>query len=97
VARVEAPSRDEEELSGPIESCPEGASIAGAAPPKGLQLWCELPGGVRHGKYMRWYPNGKQAEIGEFRQGKKNGRWIEYYEAGGERDRTEWRRGVKSW
>ncbi|MGQ0504495.1 MAG: protein kinase domain-containing protein [Myxococcaceae bacterium] len=81
----------------PIESCPEGAKLMGAAPPRGTELFCSLSGNQRHGKYMRWYANGQKAEVGEYRQGRKNGRWIEYYEGGGERDRSEWRRGVKGW
>jgi serine/threonine protein kinase len=82
---------------GPISSCPEGASLAGKAPPAGNALWCQLPSGVKHGKYLRWYANGKRAEIGEFVNGKKNGRWLEFYEDGSEREKTEWRRGVKTW
>jgi hypothetical protein len=82
---------------GPISSCPEGASLAGAAPPAGSALWCQLPSGSRHGHYLRWYPSGKRAEEGEFLNGKKNGRWTEFYEDGSERERTLWRRGVKTW
>jgi hypothetical protein len=77
--------------------CPEGASVTGGEPPAAFAKWCELPGGVKHGKIVRWYPNGHRAEEGEFKNGKKNGRWIEYYESGGERERSEWRKGVKSW
>ncbi len=82
---------------GPISSCPEGASLSGAAPPAGLALWCQLSSGVKHGKYLRWHANGKRAESGEYLHGKKNGRWLEFYEDGSEREKTEWRRGVKSW
>lgn len=69
----------------------------GKAPPAGNALWCRLPSGVKHGKYLRWYANGKRAEIGEYVNGKKNGRWLEFYEDGSEREKTEWRRGVKTW
>lgn len=82
---------------GPISRCPEGASLAGKAPPAGNALWCQLPSGVKHGKYLRWYANGKRAEIGEYVNGRKNGRWLEFYEDGSEREKTEWRRGVKTW
>jgi serine/threonine-protein kinase len=82
---------------GPIASCPEGASLAGAAPPAGTSLWCQIPSGVKHGKYLRWYANGVRAETGDFVNGKKNGRWLEFYADGSEREKTEWRRGVKTW
>jgi hypothetical protein len=84
-------------LDGPISSCPEGASLAGAPPPSGTALWCQLPSGARHGRYLRFFSSGKRAEEGEFLNGKKNGRWTEFYEDGSPRERTLWRRGVKTW
>jgi hypothetical protein len=84
-------------LDGPISSCPEGASLAGAVPPAGTALWCQLPSGARHGRYLRFFSSGKPAEEGEFLNGKKNGRWTEFYEDGSPRERTLWRRGVKTW
>lgn len=82
---------------GPISSCPEGASLAGAAPPGGTALWCQLASGAKHGAYVRWFATGQRAETGEYMNGKRNGRWVEFYQDGSERERTQWRRGVKTW
>jgi len=82
---------------GPISSCPEGASLAGAAPPGGTALWCQLASGTKHGAFVRWFATGQRAETGEYMNGKRNGRWVEYYQDGSERERTQWRRGVKTW
>lgn len=94
-----APTDEPKERSydGPISSCPEGASLAGAEPPAGTSLYCQLASGAKHGKYLRWYANGQRAETGEYMNGKKNGRWVEFYEDGSEREKTQWRRGVKTW
>ena len=97
-AAAAAPDEPKEGVyDGPISSCPGGASLAGAAPPAGTSLYCQLASGAKHGKYLRWYANGQRAEAGEYMNGKKNGRWVEFYEDGSEREKTQWRRGVKTW
>jgi hypothetical protein len=97
VAAPQPSEAKEQTYDGPISSCPEGATLAGAAPPAGTALYCQLASGAKHGKYLRWFGNGQRAEAGEYMNGKKNGRWVEFYEDGSEREKTQWRRGVKTW
>ncbi len=92
-----APAHAVPARAAPSLDCPAGTHVAGAAPPRGLKLWCETERGVMQGKFVRYFADGAKAEEGEFRDGKKHGRWTEYYEVGGERERTEWRKGVKAW
>jgi len=40
-------------------SCPEGSSLVGDIPPRGLEQWCEQDG-ERHGPYRRWHPTKTQ-------------------------------------
>ena len=62
--------------------CPEGAVVAGNAPPAGDQQRCELPGGIRHGKSRAWYPNGRLRYETEWRQGKRHGDFTFWHENG---------------
>ncbi|MBL8955167.1 MAG: serine/threonine protein kinase [Myxococcaceae bacterium] len=73
--------------------CPEEAHLVRGST---HELWCEA-NGEREGPYLRLWPNGRKAIVGEYRRGKKHGRWLELYEGGGERSRVEWRRGVQMW
>lgn len=71
----------------PVEAeCPEGAEIAGSAPPSGGERYCRklLPDGrvVRHGWYTAWYRNGGKAVEGEYRDGERTGQWLRFWEDG---------------
>lgn len=37
---------------------------------------------VKDGPYVEWYPSGKPALTGEYKDGKKTGKWIEWEESG---------------
>jgi hypothetical protein len=52
--------------------CPPGTERRGAAPPDGLEAWCER-GGSREGPSLRWHENGERAEALVWRGGKRNG------------------------
>ena len=54
------------------QPCPKGATLKGAYPPKGDELWCELDG-KRHGDYTRWHDTRKVAEHVSYRFGKQEG------------------------
>jgi hypothetical protein len=74
--------------------CPEGASVAGAAPPGGDLQRCELPGGVRHGKSRAWFDNGRPRYETEWSQGKKHGKFTLWHPNGHKRAEGEDRHGV---
>ena len=57
------------------QPCPDGASLMGAAPPKGIQVWCALVDGSRHGRSWWWYDTGEKRYAGQFVQGKAHGWW----------------------
>jgi hypothetical protein len=74
--------------------CPEGASVAGAAPPAGFLQRCELLGGVRHGKSRAWYDNGRLRYETEWWQGVKHGTFTFWYASGQKRAEGQDRHGV---
>jgi antitoxin component YwqK of YwqJK toxin-antitoxin module len=67
-------------------ACGDGATLRGAAPPRGTAIWCELPDGTRHGGYVEWHatqPGGERiASIGQHERGQRNGVWISYHQSG---------------
>jgi hypothetical protein len=63
-------------------SCPPGATLSGARPPKGFALWCEQDG-VKHGPYAAWHPNRRPATAGLYRYGRREGVWLRYSAKGG--------------
>ena len=74
--------------------CPEGATVAGQAPPAGDQQRCELPGGVRHGRSRAWYDNGRLRYETEWWQGRKHGAFTLWHENGRKRAEGRDRHGV---
>jgi hypothetical protein len=52
--------------------CPPGTERKGAAPPDGIEVWCERDG-HREGPSLRWHANGNRAEALVWRGGKRNG------------------------
>ena len=74
--------------------CPEGAVLAGAAPPRGELQRCELPGGVRHGKSRAWYADGRPRYETEWWYGIKHGTFTLWYPNGQKRAEGEDRYGL---
>lgn len=71
----------------PELQCPEETDEAGAPPPDGLEVWCQLPavgglGAVRQGPSITFHPNGQKAAMGEWRGGKQDGLWNTWYDDG---------------
>ena len=82
-----------------IAKCPEGTTLAGAAPPQGLGQWCERNGGffgrsVRIGPFMRWHPNGARSVQGNFVNGKPDGLFINWYPDGRKAQETGYKNGL---
>ena len=50
---------------------------------------------VRHGRYERWYPNGRKAEEGYYVHGRKDSVWLEWDTAGQQVLQEHWRHGVR--
>jgi MORN repeat variant len=74
--------------------CPEGATVAGAAPPAGTLQRCELSGGVRHGPSRAWYDDGRLRYETEWWQGVKHGKFTFWYPNGQKRAEGQDRYGV---
>ena len=82
-----------------ISKCPEGTTLAGAAPPKGYGQWCERNGGffgrsVRIGPFMRWHPNGARSVQGNFVNGKPEGVFTNWHPDGRKAQETGYKGGL---
>ncbi len=66
----------------PEVGCPPGASVRGARPPQGLEIWCEKEG-LKHGPHASWYRDGRPATAGLFRNDEREGVWLRYNPKGG--------------
>lgn len=56
--------------------CPRG-TIFTRGQTLGVQtaVWCERPGGVKHGPFVEWYENHQKKSAGEYADGHRQGRW----------------------
>jgi hypothetical protein len=66
-------------------SCPAGAKLVGAAPPKGFELWCQktLDGrSVKDGPFIVYASSGGRMIEGSYRNGVQQGEWTLWYENG---------------
>lgn len=59
--------------------CLDGASLSGAGPPNGGEIWCELPDGRKHGRASKWSRLGTLKAEGEHRNGTKHGTFTAYH------------------
>jgi hypothetical protein len=78
--------------------CPASSVRKGAQPPEGFKEWCEDTGansGSKHGWYAEWYPDGRPAVAGEYRDGLQAGVWTRWYPAGTKRVQAEFKNGLQ--
>lgn len=96
-AKLPAPEVEMPELepASDVFDCPEGTQERGAMPPRGFERWCERSGGVRHGGYASWHPNGQLREVGAYRYGDREGVWTRWYSSGGKQTQAEFQRGLQ--
>ncbi|HLW70421.1 MAG TPA: hypothetical protein VKS22_07345 [Candidatus Binataceae bacterium] len=65
--------------------CPAGATLKGAAPPNGRELWCEkiVDGApVKDGPFIVYADGGGKLIEGTYRDGVQEGEWTTWYENG---------------
>jgi len=72
------------------DACPPGATLKGAAPPKGDSVRCERADGTSHGRYLQWYEKGKRREQCEYADGRLHGVWFSWYENGSLAAKGRW-------
>jgi hypothetical protein len=65
----------------------------GAPPPDGLSVWCER-GGLHHGPYVMWFPNGTVMRKGFVHDGALQGKQVVYYDDGQVADISFYQAGV---
>jgi hypothetical protein len=78
----------------PIAGCPDGASLIGDAPPKGLRQRCQRSETERHGASREWYESGRERNYSEWWAGKKHGRFTLWYKSGRVRSEGAHRHGL---
>lgn len=78
----------------PIAACPEGATLVGDAPPKGLRQRCQKSDSERHGATRAWYDNGRERTYSEWWNGNKHGRFTLWFKDGRVRSEGAHRHGA---
>ncbi len=66
-------------------SCPSGATLMGAAPPKGAEIWCQkIVNGkpVKDGIFVAYGAGADRMIQGYYRDGVQDGEWTTWYENG---------------
>jgi hypothetical protein len=67
-------------------TCPPGTVATGAAPPLGVEVWCDrpMPDGtfVRTGPAIQWHGNGQKKSTGAYLADKREGPWLFWYATG---------------
>jgi MORN repeat variant len=66
-------------------SCPAGAKLMGAPPPKGVEVWCQknVAGKpVKDGPFIVYAAGGGKMIEGAYRNGVQDGEWTLWYENG---------------
>jgi hypothetical protein len=66
-------------------SCPPGATVMGAPPPKGEEVWCQkIVAGkaVKDGTFIAYGTGGLRMIEGVYRDGRQEGEWTTWYENG---------------
>ncbi len=80
------------------ETCPAGAVLRGARPPRGRKAWCERIGtdaGVKHGWVASWHASGQLESTGQYRDGVRVGTWTRWYPNGTRRAQARFKEGVQ--
>lgn len=89
--------------AGPIHpdlQCPPGTMPAGAAPPVGLEVWCQKPSTngttwLRHGPVISWHSNEQRRLEGAYLEGKETGAWLYWYPTGTPQQQGSYTMGVR--
>ena len=84
--------------SNALPSCPPGATLKGAPPPKGEEVWCQkLVDGkpVKDGIFIVYGPAGSMMIRGTYRDGRQEGEWTMWYENGPRASVDHYRNGVQ--
>lgn len=75
--------------------CPRGAHlIHGQTMGVETALWCERPGGVKHGPFVEWYENHQMKTTGEHQDGHRQGTWSFWLQNGQLDSRITYERGT---
>ncbi len=75
--------------------CPEGTTIQSANSAKGEEKWCDR-GGVMHGPYVQYYPDGSKAVKGSYDSNVPDGDWIYWHENGQESSKGKYVKGKQT-
>ncbi|HKV53547.1 MAG TPA: toxin-antitoxin system YwqK family antitoxin [Candidatus Binataceae bacterium] len=79
-------------------SCPPGAKLMGAPPPKGEEVWCQktVQGKpIKNGPFIAYQTSGSRMLEGDYRDGKQDGEWTLWYENGAKASIDHYRNGVR--
>jgi antitoxin component YwqK of YwqJK toxin-antitoxin module len=78
--------------------CPAGAQLHGAAPPKGVALWCQkrkvgTDTWVNHGPFMSWHTDGEPQAEGSYFDNEPDGEFTMWYPDGSPKVRSRYEKG----
>ena len=81
-----------------LPTCPPGATLMGAPPPKGQEVWCEkiVDGkAVKDGRFIVYSDGGGKLIEGDYRDGVQEGEWTTWYENGPKSAVDHYRDGIQ--
>jgi antitoxin component YwqK of YwqJK toxin-antitoxin module len=81
-----------------IPSCPQGATLMGAAPPRGQEVWCQkIVDGepVKEGVFIVYANGGGKMIEGAYRDGRQDGEWTMWFDNGRRAAVDHYRAGVQ--
>jgi hypothetical protein len=80
-------------------SCPPGAKLMGAPPPKGSEVWCEKlidSKPVKDGPFIVYATGGGKMIEGDYHNGVQEGKWTLWYENGARASTDHYINGLQS-
>lgn len=81
-----------------IPGCPHGATLMGAAPPRGEEVWCQkIVNGkpVKDGMFIVYAGGGGKMIEGAYRDGRQDGEWTMWFDNGRRASVDHYRDGVQ--
>lgn len=83
----------------PTLSCPRGATLMGAPPPKGEEVWCQkIVDGkpVKDGLFIVYGDGNNPMIEGQYHDGRQDGQWTIFYESGRHQSIDHYTDGVRN-
>lgn len=83
------------EQDSPSLDCGPGTTKESGSSEEGTQYWCSK-GGVMHGQFISYHPNGERAASGWYHEDEPDGNWMWWHENGETKRKGKYRKGKQT-